>query len=92
MANVDTLLDEFDNDLLEEEWNRVSVEYPVIADRIQRLVFAGVTPKDISRQVVRRIGNTRTGMARHLENAAQFWYNQRLTSSKTSGVSVAGGR
>lgn len=86
--NVEALFTDFDNDLLEQEWNEVATDYPTIADHIQRLVSAGVKPSDISKRVIRLIGNTRTGMARRLENAAQYWHNQR----HSNGVTVAGGR
>ena len=86
--NVEALFTDFDNDLLEQEWNEVSTEYPTIADHIQRLVSAGVKPNEISRRVVRLIGNTRTGIAKRLESAARHCENQR----HSNGVAVAGGR
>ena len=91
MTSAAALMGEFINDLLESEWNEVVAEHPALADRIQQLVVAGVTPKEISRQVILLLGGTRTGMARRLENAALYWHNQ-VTAKSGKGAPLAGGR
>jgi len=73
IETVTSLLESFDQGLLEAEWEAVAVEYPLVADLIRKLVFAGVKPKEISRRTVAIIGTTRTGMAKRLENAAHYW-------------------
>ena len=85
--NVSELFESFDQGLLEAEWEAVNVEYPQVADKIQKLVSLGIAPKEISRRAVQIVGSTRTGMARRLENAAQYWQNQK----PVGGVTVAGG-
>lgn len=74
--NVNELFASFDNGLLEAEWEAVNVEYPLVADLIRQLISAGVAPKVISSRAVQIVGTTRTGMARRLENAALYWFNQ----------------
>ena len=74
-STVDELFSDFDNQILAAEWQAVSDEYPYLADIIRQLVINGVEPRAISRRVIMIIGNTRTGMAKRLENAAMYWYS-----------------
>lgn len=85
MANQNELLGQFEQKLLESEWEQVNVEYPAVATLIQQMVEVGITPAVISGKTVQVVGTTRTGMARRLENAAKYWHNQR----KPDGVQVA---
>lgn len=95
---VSELFDQFDSGLLAAEWEEVSTEYPHVAGLIQQLVFAGVSPHEVSSRTVRIIGTSRAGMAKRLENAARYWQGQagtKLTVQATgagAGVFVAGAR
>lgn len=74
-TTIAELIEDFDQGLLEAEWEQVSTEYPLVADIIRQLVYSGITPKVISSRTVAIIGTTRAGMAKRLENAARYWQN-----------------
>ncbi len=88
IRTVDSLLESFDQGLLEAEWEAVSVEYPFVADLIRQLVGQGVKPKEISRRTVAIVGTTRAGMAKRLENAAHYWANL-LGHQEAQGAEIA---
>ena len=62
---------ELDGVLDEESWDFLWTNYPPLAVAVQTAVQKGLTPGDIRRRVVERMGQHREALAIRCENAAR---------------------
>ncbi len=72
-ADLDRVLDE-------ESWNYLNDNYPDLAITVQRSVGKGLTPEEISRRVVQRVGAHRLPLAQRTESAARHLWTLKENS------------
>lgn len=63
---------ELDSVLDEESWDFLNDNYPPLALSVQKAVDKGLTPEEIKRRVVERIGAHRLPLAQRCEAAARY--------------------
>lgn len=63
---------DLDRVLDEESWEWLNDNYPPLATTVQKEVAKGVSPEDIKRRVVERIGAHRLPLAQRCESAARY--------------------
>lgn len=64
-ADLDRVLDG-------ESWDWISDNYPPLAESVAKAVAQGISPEDISRRVVQRLGAHRIALAQRCESAARW--------------------
>lgn len=68
---------DLDRVLDEESWEWLSDNYPALAISVQKAVTNGVSPADIRRRVVERLGAHRGALAQRCESGARWLENQK---------------
>lgn len=62
---------ELDSVLDAESWEWLDTNYPPLAESVQKAVAKGISPEDIKRRVVQRLGAHREALAQRCELAAK---------------------
>lgn len=63
---------ELDRVLDEESWDFLNDNYPPLALSVQTAIGKGISPEEIKRRVIQRIGAHREPLAQRCENAARY--------------------
>lgn len=64
-ADLDRVLDH-------ESWEWLNDNYPPLAESVSKAVQQGISPEDIARRVVQRLGAHRIALAQRCEAAARW--------------------